>query len=311
MPSLPHAYLLPLLACLSAAEMRADAKSPPPEPLASHSFSFLPRSLQKHPSLPIAIITEMTDDGRKVRVPTAAQPMYYLAQAAGYHDEGQAYGETKAMPVAELQGLLEHALASNQYLPADAAHPARMIMVFSWGSANKFDYRTDPDEPADAIGRGNYATRMNFLARAQLVGGSAFARSVENALNQEDEMLASGSKVIGPRPLELLANRDERIQQLLEQSLDDCYYVVASAYDALAMAHGQRRLLWRTHLTVNSNGVAMAETLPVLIQNGTPYFGRDMKTAATVRAGLDREGHVEIGTATVISSETPGPTGSK
>ena len=291
------------------------------------TFSFLPKSFQKDPPVRMTVITEMTVDGGKARVPTAEKPMFYLSHSVGNHDEGEASGQKKIIPIETLQPLLQKALADNHYLPADAAHPAALVMIFSWGSANRFDNRTDsmvdvspppgpgqPDtgtstyfeEPEDVMSY-DYATRQNFLARAQLVGGVKFAHEVAEAFKQADMLHDSGTTFAGLEPLDLMMDRDPLARQLLQETMDDCYYVVASAYDAYAMAHGQRRLLWQTKMTTNSAGLAMTETLPALVKSGAPYFGRLMTEATILRGHLEQIGHVEVGTPTVMPDQSSTP----
>jgi hypothetical protein len=309
------------------------AAAPQPEPAGTHfTFSFLPKAFQKDPPVHMTVITEMTVDGSKVRTPTAAKPMYYLSHSLGYHDEGDSVGEKKIIPVDRLQAMLQKALAENHFLTADSGHPAALVMIFTWGAANKLDNRTDsfidvtpptgpgsaagpqPDsgtssyfeEPPDVMSF-DYATRQNFLARAQLVGGIKFAHEVGEALKQADFMHDGSSTISGLGPLELLEDREPLVKQLIEQTMDDCYYVVASAYDAYAMAHGQRRLLWQTKMSTNSEGIAMAETLPALIQSGAPYFGHAMAQPTILQGHLEREGHVEVGTPTVMPDQSPAP----
>ncbi len=102
------------------------------------TLTFLPKAFQKKADVHLTVITEMTIDGSKARQPTAARPMYYLSHSIGYHDEGDTYGEKKVIPVEKLQAMIEKALAENHFLPADAAHPAALVMFFSWGSRRPF-----------------------------------------------------------------------------------------------------------------------------------------------------------------------------
>ncbi len=322
------------LTLASAAALAVAVRAAADDDASHHTFSLLPKSFQKNPDVRLSVITEMTIDGGKVPEASAARPMYYLAHAIGYHDEGQGFAEKKVIPPEQLQQKLQAALAEDHYLPADSAHPARVVMFFSWGSANKIDNRTDafldagpaPTASEDANGNvavsdsggsayfelpndimsADKATRDNFMARARLVGGVKFAHAVLEALQAEDAFRLDGYRVIGLRPLELLQERNPTYRQLLEQCMDDCYYVVASAYDAYAMAHGQRRLLWQTKMSTNSQGVSMAETLPALIRNGAPYFAHAMAQPAVLRGNLLWEGHVDVGPATVMPDQSAG-----
>ena len=285
----------------------------------------------------MTVITEMTVDGGKLPTPTAARPFYFLSHSTGYHDEGQGYAEKKIIPPEKLQAFLIKSLAENHFLPADAVHHASLVLIFSWGSANKLDNRTDSmmdvdpaarqheawapatsidvagdsgtssyfEEPADYAGF-DYATRQNFLARAQLVGGVKFAHEIAETFKQQDYLHDGSSTISGLSPIELLEDRDPLVKTLMEETMDDCYYVVVSAYDAYAMAHGQRRLLWQSKMTTNSAGISMAETLPVLIKTGAPYFGQLMAHATILQGRLDREGRVEMGMPMVMPDEPSG-----
>jgi len=66
------------------------------------------------------------------------------------------------------------------------------------------------------------------------------------------------------------------------------------------MTRHQRLLLWRTKMTVDASGVNMTETLPPLIASAAPFLGRDMSETMVVTKTIPREGHVEIGTPTVV-----------
>ena len=103
-------------------------------------------------------------------------------------------------------------------------------------------------------------------------------------------------------PVHLFRMKNPKNDFLLDQSADDVYYVVASAYDYRALAQNQRHLLWRTRMTVASKGVSQIDTLPTLIASAAPYFGRDMAEAETLIKRTVRSGNVEIGTPVVVGA---------
>jgi hypothetical protein len=96
-------------------------------------------------------------------------------------------------------------------------------------------------------------------------------------------------------PLERFLQRDGKTRQLYEEARADCYYAIASAYDYAAASHGQHRLLWRTKMTLSSQGVAMRDTLPGLVLNAGKYLGVDMPEAATMTKHAQRDEHVTLG----------------
>jgi hypothetical protein len=89
---------------------------------------------------------------------------------------------------------------------------------------------------------------------------------------------------------------------LLEQTANDIYYVVASAYDYRSASTNKRVLLWRTRMTVAAEGVSQVQTLPALVLAASPYFGKDMAEPELLTKRPVPEGSVEIGTPVVVPS---------
>jgi hypothetical protein len=147
----------------------------------------------------------------------------------------------------------------------------------------------------------------NLLSRAALVGGTKFAQELEKVLREQDAMNAAGGIAGSVTPLEVFTEKSDKYRELIEQAYDDCYYVVASAYEGAALSHGQKKLLWRTKMTTNSRGVAMAQSLPALITTGGPYFGTDMSEAQTLERRELPEGHVKLGTPVEVKDNPKTP----
>ena len=269
------------------------AADPPPaqsQTVPPYEFSFLPKAFQAHPTLAISVITEMTDEGRARQSPTPAKPAYYLIVSAGFHQEGPVVGDEKgSAPVLEKR--VENALATNGYLQSSKEHPATLLLNFFWGVHNKLE-KGDVE-----TGDGHFVDirHRNLISRARLVGGAAFARDFAKALELQDR--SGGAVASSFDPVYLFAIRDDLTHNLVEQALDDCYYVVVSAYDYAAFTRGERRLLWRTKMSTPAQGVSLVETTPALADSGASFFGRDMAGAAIVgkRIARDGSGHVELG----------------
>lgn len=256
-------------------------------------FSLLPRSFQTNPRVDLSVITEMTEEGKKISPPSEEKPAYYFAQSAGFHGEGQGVQDYPPLELGKLEAQLSASLKNNHYLPATEGHPPTLVLFYIWGVHN----RLDPE--MQDIGN------TNLLSRAQLVGGTKFAHEFYQALAEWD---AAGS----PRgditdPVHRFIERDDLTRQLVEQIFNDCYYVVVSAYEGAALAHHQRVLLWRTKIATASQGIGLKETMPALIAGGTDYYGKDMPTATVLDEQLHRGGHVDIGEAQVKEYIEPSP----
>lgn len=201
--------------------------------------------------------------------------------------------------------------------------------------------RTESSDDLLPLVLSDLAKREELLERAALVGGLEFAGEMQQVLNKEVDyedvrinesrlaefMSGAGGVFVGGttlggavggdvsnafnsfNPFYRFKNRNARTRYLVEQAFGSFYFVVASAYELASVARDERVLLWRTKMTVNSNGVAMTETLRPMIASAGPYFGVEMKGTATVPKQLNRNTSVEFGPTEVI--EYLGPEGSK
>lgn len=283
----PFLVLTPLL--LAAAN---SAPTPIESSEGQWAFSILPKSFQKTPLVDETVLTEMTDEGRKVSAPTADSPAYYVAVPAGLHNEGFATDSDHPPSDAILADCLTRALAVNHFLPAEPGHPPSLLISYVWGVHNNLSQGSDEIGVASPdVGH------RNLLSRAALVGGTAFAAKLKVALEAQDlENARPGEHIEILSPMRLFLERDSRTRQLFAQAMGDCYFLVASAYDYQAAARKEgRRLFWRSKMTVDASGVAMADTLPTLVLNSGIYLGRDMPEAATLMRPAARKTEVKLG----------------
>ncbi len=318
--------LLPVLRAQSGA---APMLTPPPAPVipgpvpqlkppkspesTQWVFSLLPKSFQQNPNLELTVITEMTDEGKKVTPVTPEHPAYYIAESSGYHQLGDPGGEKKIFPREEVERILTSALAKNGFLPAKPpAQPPTLAVFYSWGSDNIL---VEGDEENPSLS-GDQVAR-NMLDRASLVGGEKFAKELLDLFNQAQAMSDAADTHVAPggqspmtpemmafaNPINLFKMRNPKNEFLLDQTADDVYYVVASAYDYQSLAQNHRRLLWRTRMTVAAKGVSQEQTLPALIATAAPYFGREMDEAETLIKRPVRDGKVEVGTPVVVGAD--------
>ena len=302
----------------------ASAQTPPavPKPAAKKDepsgwvFSLLPKSLQKNPRLDLTVITEMTELGKKLPPVSPEQPAYYQAFSSGSRQLGHAAGNEKNLAPEFVERLLTRSLAANGYLPATPpAHPPTLVIFYTWGSHNLL-VEGDADNPslsAELVAR-------NLLDRAALVGGEKFARELLQLFTEADAMAlgnrtppADPSGAVEPiqpilgaaqmeffNPVNLFKQRSVKNAFLVDQTAEDVYYVVASAYDFQSVATKQKRLLWRTRMTANTRGVSQEQSLPTLIASAAPYFGKEMAEPEILTPRAVREGTVEVGTPTVV-----------
>lgn len=292
------------------ATTKADAKAKPAPQKSEWVFSLLPKSFQKNPRLELTVITEMTPAGKQRPVVSPAQPAYFEVFSPGPKHLGHAQGHEQTLGQPEIERLLIRALATNGFLPAKPPEsPPTLLIIYAWGSHNLLVEGDDenPTLSAEQIAR-------NLLDRAALVGGEKFARELIDLFQQADSMALAararpppgGQSVFTPEmlefmnPVNLFKRRNAKNEFLVDQTASDVYYVVASAYDYPSAAANRRILLWRTRMTVAAAGVSAQQSLPALVLNAAPFFGREMDEAEILYRRSLPEGKVDIGTPTVV-----------
>ena len=211
--------------------------------------------------------------------------MYYVAHAGGFRQLGETVGGEKSPPAAALERMLKKSLAANGYLPvtAEGQRPA-LVLIYTWGSHNVVadnDWHMQRLFPE--------LVRRNIFERSLLIGGKNFTTNLGRSMEFGQSILDGTGKQ----------------EYLIYQAANDIYFVIASAYDYAALARGERKLLWRTKMTVNTEGVSMTESLPRLIEIAAPFFGREMVEPETISKRFSRKEHVEIGIPTVVDDDFP------
>jgi hypothetical protein len=281
-------FLPCVLACLLSLPLLAAEKTPVPRrtnglpQTGDFVFSLMPKAFQSEPTLEMTVNTEFTSYGRMLRPASPDQPVHYLAVPAGFKPLGAPMGGEKPPPPADLERAMKKALAVNGYLAAEDGGPRpALVVIYYWGSHNALDSETRANFPElDA---------KNKLERAVLVGGKKYAMETGRAMEW------------GPG----LEERTTEREFLRDQVNEDVYYVVASAYDYNSVARNEKKLAWRTSMTVNAIGVSMSETLAPLIGTASAFFGRETITPQIDVRKVPRKTKVEMGTPTVVEDKVP------
>lgn len=272
--------------CLLAVSVMAEEPARPPGAIVEQSrgihFTLIPKAFVKNPSLEMTVNTQLTPFGRSLPEASPEHPVYYIAHDEGYRQMGDTVGGEHPPPPPELERHLIAALSERGYRPATPQSPPSLVLFFVWGSHNAMDREMALMFPEQAF--------RQQLERSMLIGGSAFRK-------REDERASFGSGAF-----DMSAKSD----YLHYQALNDLYYGIVSAYDYTALAHNERRLAWRTTMTVNATGVNMTETLPALITSSSFYFGRATDEPVAIIRDVHR-GTVTLGPLRILE-RVPDPT---
>jgi hypothetical protein len=275
----------------------------------------MPIAWQKRPQLHFHVYTEMTEEGRKWREPTREEPIYYSASPAKLVQTGlsQMAGE-RPPPAAELEETLKKALAENFFLPVTSpeVRPDIVIIVTYGSHGNLLAEPPFSEELVVPMLTDRDPKVINdALERTRFVAGNTFTAQLVEALRWERLNLMTGGPV-SPEPDSAFVmfqkkGGTDRNAQILNLAFHTCYFVVATAYDFRGVEKKQRVPLWQTRMSVSPQGVTMDEVLKPLIVNTGAFLGRETPESEIAFKRLDRAGHVEVGTPTVVPEQTPPP----
>lgn len=290
--TVPLRLLLFTLAALAAQAQEPDLIPEVGQPLVKRPGGFhldlLPKSFSSKPKIDMTVYSERTDYGRTLPDVTPENPAYYMAQSQGYQPMGSSPAGVTPPSQEQVEELLRGVLEKRGYLPSDVpSHPPTLALFYYWGAHAAIDLKEAMESPELMRLREN-----DILQRAKLVGGRAYAEKLLRQLTH------------GTTP----ADHTPREEHLRYQVQNDIYYVVISAYEFSSLTRGERRLVWRTTMTVNDQGVSMKETLPTLIVSATDFLGRDTGESVAIERRINRSS-VTLGPLIIIESGVPNPAG--
>ena len=242
-------------------------------------FELLPKSFQANPELNMTVVTEFTEYGRTFPRASNEHPLYFISHDGGLKSKGDLLAGEKSPTHEQMARVLHRTLETQGFKFAEnTTHSPDIALFYSWGSYNAPDKEFATLFPE--------AARNQLLERSMLVGGKTFVRMLDS--ESSDGLFNVFS----------YAGREKTYEFLLDQAARDIQFVVVSAYSFKDLAHNERRLLWRTSMTVEGTGVSMAQTLQPLVLTAGPYIGREVPAT-----GLRRRvkvGTVELGPIKVI-----------
>jgi hypothetical protein len=220
-------------------------------------------------------VTDLTDAGRELPIPSPAQPVYYVGINAGFRVFGDTViaGDPPPEPKTMLR-ILTQVLTEQGFRAADSAHPATQIIVCSWGVISSGGH--------NLLGPGG---------GIQFLGG--------DKLNFVNETSITGT---GPTLNDAMCRnfRSGAADTILAMSHDTLYAVLLRAYDLQAARNGKNVQLWETRIACSAPGNSLADALPRIVVSGQHMIGRETAKPVVENAAHTRQAWVEIGESTVV-----------
>jgi hypothetical protein len=247
-------------------------------------FSFLGGQFDSHPNINVMIVTELTNVGRREPDASPAHPVYYSGADGGMTVGGDPIAGEHPPKPAELANLMVKSLHEGGFLPATAGHPPTIYIYYSWGSFNRL-------REGRRVGTWDFLSYQNFMERAALVGGTKFAKDLDDArtFHYVDEFAGSNA----------------RNSYLVAIAEGDLYFLVATACDYKAAVNGKLVILWQTRLSSEARVVSMDESLPQLVMSAASYIGHETNGPMRLNRPAIREGEVDVGVPVEVRDDLP------
>lgn len=233
---------------------------------------------QSKPKAPadVLVVADVLEKDPAVRVrPEPGKPIYYFVLGKMERDLGSPYGGVKSPDPEVVHRELTKALASQGYLETKIGGPSpQIVLVVTWGQANlATDNITESVDSTDAATGETTSTDVtttisyNRREMAQLVGADKAARK-----------LMSSSEV-------------EEINQNLRS---DRLYIFVGALDAQALRKKEKKVVWRTRISIDSLREDLNDNLQHMFADAAPYFGRNEEGPVTIDESV-RRANVKLG----------------
>lgn len=228
----------------------------------------------------VITITDMSPEGRLMRRPSAAHPVYYIAISIGFRDLGGLVGGEKQPPDDMVIRTISKVLAKQGYLPATTHSPKpTLVLILAWGTLNTdMEYGMNPDAPPRQRNRQQI---LKFLGGYKM----GFSDSTFDPLTP---------------PLGGLSFMDFDSRALYDLAAEDLYVAVISAYDLNALSEKKKKMLWTTRISCPSRGFWLPDVLPTMMAISGPNIGREMNKPAWVNASDKYKPDVQIGDPVLV-----------
>jgi hypothetical protein len=242
-------------------------------------------------NLRVAVIVDMTAEGRRIAPPSVDHPSTYVPVTIGYKEIGDSlvYYQGRPPPAEEVRRLLVKALADRGYREATAALPQpSLILVFRWGSI----------APQVVFGRWvNHREMLTYLL------GDNWPEMISDPSPKTQELVSDLYEATNAGANPSAGSYDHPVPIAEGAKRGARYYLMVSALDYAAHLRNRDVLLWRAHVSINYWGHSLDETLPSLIAAGVPFFGRETRKPEMVEAPVVPMGRVIVGTPKLVGGK--------
>ena len=221
----------------------------------------------------VVAVTDYTDAGHELPVPTETNPVYFVGVNAGFRNYfGSAMAGDAQPPEPAMLKVITKVLADQHFVAATAAHPATQFIVVSWGNLGDSNEGGGPGKALAFLG----GEKLDLMDEIPEVPGHI------------------GAEVFKRRW------RSGEAETVLDLSGRSLYAILIRAYDLQAAIEGRIIKLWETRLACPTPGTNLATALPQLVVSGRHVIGRETPQPVVRNVARTRDAWVEIPEGQVI-----------
>lgn len=226
----------------------------------------------------VLVVSDVVDPKSPTLRPTKENPVYYIILGGAERTLGDPIGGEKMPSTETLKYEIARALHSQGFLLTKLGGPRPHIAIlYSYGTANLS--MMDLEDTNAETGETTTSTiTFNRREIAALVG----------ALKADRHMLMSSEA--------------DRIN---EAARDNRLYIFVAAFDVDALAKKEKKIVWRTRISIDSRRTSLPEAMRVMLASAAPYFATETDLPKFIEDADRRKAEVIIGTPRVVEDPKP------
>lgn len=234
----------------------------------------------KKPGPEVLVVSDVLLTPPEAARPTKENPIHYIILGGGERTLGDAYAGDKMPKREEVARALVGVLETQGFRLTKLGGPIpQLAIVFTYGSANLSSVDLNETDPSTGETTTSTVT-FNHREIMALVGADKASRRL------------------------LMSSEADRIN---EAAREDRLYLFIAALDVDALLkRKEKKLVWRTRISIPSRGRWLPESVDVMLKTAGPYFGAATEMPVFLDDADRRKAEVQIGTPVVVP-EQPAP----
>ena len=235
---------------------------------------------KRKPGPEVLVVSDVLLTPPEAARPSKENPIHYIILGGGERTLGDAYAGEKMPKRDDVARALVGVLEAQGFRLTKLGGPVpQLAIVFTYGSANLSTVDLNDTDPA--TGETTTSTiAFNHREIMALVGADKASRRL------------------------LMSSEADRIN---EAAREDRLYLFVAALDVDALAkRKEKKLVWRTRISIPSRGYWLPDTVGVMLKTAGPYFGVATEMPVFLDDADRRKTEVKVGTPVVVP-EQPAP----